>query len=141
MGIGIREARNTLPTLVKRAAQNEEDIQLGSRGTDEVTLVSTDKYERMQRELARLRSRVKQLNAQIVSAAPGQASPADQPRPFAGLQRALEEGRLSLRADPAPRVRRLIPDYTGISPVPREEQIRLASHSPEPTYRRTKPRA
>jgi PHD/YefM family antitoxin component YafN of YafNO toxin-antitoxin module len=140
MGIGIREARNSLPTLIKRAANDNEDIQLGSRGADEVTLVATGKYERMQRELDRLRSKVKQLNARLDSLS-GDGEPAVEEKPFAGLQRALEEGRLSLRPDDTPRVRTVFPDYTGTSSFSREERIRMGSSTPEPEYRRTLPRA
>ena len=71
----------------------------------------------------------------------GEKAPTEVERPFAGLQRALDEGRLSLRLDAAPRVRRLIPDYSGISPVSREERIRFGSNSPQPEFRRTHPRA
>jgi PHD/YefM family antitoxin component YafN of YafNO toxin-antitoxin module len=142
MGIGIREARQNLPTLIKRAAQYDEDIQLGARGADEVTLVSTDKYERMRRELDHLQGVIERLTARLETAsATADRLAGEVQQPFAGLQRALEEGRLSVQPDDAPRVRRYIPGYTGISPVSREEQIRLASRSPQPAQRRTLPRA
>lgn len=141
MGIGIREARQNLPTLIKRAAQNDEDIQLGARGADEVTLVSTGKYERMRRELAHLEGVIERLTARLDAASATADRLADEVQPFAGLQRALEEGRLSMQPDGAPRVRRYIPDYTGISPVSREEQIRLASQLKQPAQQRTRPRA
>lgn len=141
MGIGIREARQNLPTLVKRAARAHEDIQLGSRGTDEVTLVSTHKYERMQREIDRLRDHVQRLIARLESAAGASDRSADPAAPFAGLQRALEEGRLGFEPDEEPRERTFIQDYTGTSPGTREERIRFGGDSPRPGFRRTLPRA
>jgi PHD/YefM family antitoxin component YafN of YafNO toxin-antitoxin module len=141
MGIGIREARQNLPTLIKRAAQLDEVIQLGARGADEVTLVSTGKYERMRRELDHLQEVIERLRARLDAASATSDRLAGEEQPFAGLQRALEEGRLSMRPDDTPRVRRLIPGYTGISPVPREEQIRLASQFQQPAQQRTQPRA
>lgn len=141
MGIGIREARQNLPTLIKRAARTDEDIQLGSRGTDEVTLVSTHKYERMLDELSRLRSHVQRLSARLEALSDKTDRLAEEARPFAGLQRALEEGRLGFEPDPEPRERTLIPDYTSTSFASREERIRFGSNTPEPEFRRTVPRA
>ena len=51
--------------------------------------------------------------------------------PFAGLQQALDGGRLSVRPDDGPRVREYFHDYTGMSSVPREERIRLGTHGRE----------
>ena len=141
MGIGIREARQNLPTLIKRAAQNDEDIQLGSRGADEVTLVSTGKYERMRRELDHLQGVIERLTARLDAASATADRLAGEVQPFAGLQRALEEGRLSMQPDGSPRVRTYFPDYTGVSSVSREERIRFGSNTPQPEFRRTKPRA
>jgi hypothetical protein len=56
--------------------------------------------------------------------------------PFAGLQRALDEGRLSVRADEAPRSRCYIPDFPQASVADREARIRFGSASPVPEFRR-----
>jgi IS5 family transposase len=48
---------------------------------------------------------------------------------FAGLQRALDEGRLALRAEEAPRSRRYIPDFSLRSAIGREGRIRFGSAS------------
>jgi PHD/YefM family antitoxin component YafN of YafNO toxin-antitoxin module len=141
MGIGIREARQNLPTLIKRAAQHDEVIQLGARGADEVTLVSTGKYERMRRELDHLQDVIERLRARLDAASATSDRLAGEEQPFAGLQRALEEGRLSMRPDDTPRVRTVFPDYTGISSFSREERIQMGSSTPEPEFRRTLPRA
>lgn len=141
MGIGIREARQNLPTLIKRAARHEEDIQLGSRGTDEVTLVSTGKYERLQQELDRLQGVIERLRARLNATSETVNPLTGAEQPFAGLQRALEEGRLSLQPDSTPRVRTYYPDYTGVGAVSREERIRFGSNTPEPEFRRPAPRA
>lgn len=141
MGIGVREARQNLPTLIKRAARTDEDIQLGSRGTDEVTLVSTHKYERMRQELDRLRSQIRRLSARLEPLSDRTDRLADEERPFAGLQRALEEGRLGFEPDPSPRERTFFPDYAGTSAITREERIRIGGRTPQPEFRRTLPRA
>jgi prevent-host-death family protein len=141
MGIGIREARQNLPTLVKRAAQEEEDIQLGSRGADAVTLVSTGKYERMRQELDRLQGVIERLTARLEAASARADQLAGAEPPFAGLQRALEEGRLSVQPDDIPRVRTYFPGYTGVSSVSREERIQFGGNTTQPEFRRARPRA
>jgi len=137
MTLGIREAREKLPSLIKRAAFAEEDIRFGTRGNEEVTLVSTDKYARLQEELRRLRTEVADLRRRVSAATnSGEISP----EPFAGLQRALDAGELSVA--PEPRVRRVIANDSGVSRVSREERIRLGSRGDhEPERRRTGPRA
>jgi hypothetical protein len=56
--------------------------------------------------------------------------------PFAGLQRALDEGRLTLRDEEAPRPRRYIPDIPLRSTTDREGRIRFGSASRIPELRR-----
>lgn len=143
MGIGIREARSNLPSLIKRAASSGEDIRVGARGADEVTLVSTQKYRRLRRQLKRLRKEVAELRAVVKESTDGTAAVGTaQPEPFSGLQRALEEGQLRLGGGDEPRVRRLIPGYSPTSTVSRAERIRIGSRgSVEPEHRRDKPRA
>jgi hypothetical protein len=60
--------------------------------------------------------------------------------PFAGLQRALESGKLSVARHEGPRIRRYDPHYCPTSKVPREERIRLCMPLREPKFRRTEPR-
>ncbi|WP_420130087.1 hypothetical protein [Longimicrobium sp.] len=138
MGLGIREARNALPSLIKRAAEENEDIQLGARGADEVTLVATRKYQWMSHELDHLRTEVAGLKERLAQ----MSERADQPAggyPFAGLQRALDSGRLKVGAS-EPRIRRYLPDYADTSAVHREERIRFGSDTVQPQHRRPGPR-
>ena len=141
MGIGIREARNSLPSLIKRATQDNEEIQLGSRGADEVTLVASRTYRRMRRDLDRLRNEIASLSARLTEASERADAAAGAAEPYAGLQRALEAGRLDLRPASSARIRRYMPDYQASGETTREERIRIGSHSPEPEFRRSVPRA
>jgi antitoxin (DNA-binding transcriptional repressor) of toxin-antitoxin stability system len=140
MGLGIREARNTLPSLIRRAAEGDEEIQLGPRGTDEVTLVATHKYQRMSHELDHLRTEIAQLREQLAQMSQRADRLAGSGQPFAGLQRALESGRLSVGTS-GPRIREYMPDYLHSSEVGREERVRFGSRTPEPQYHRPGPRA
>lgn len=139
MGLGIREARNTLPSLIKRAAEEDEDIQLGARGADEVTLVATRKYQRMSHELDDLRTEIATLKARLAQMAE-RGGEIGTSHPFAGLQHALDSGRLTV-GTPETRIRRYIPDYQKTSVVDREERIRFGSGTAEPRHRRPGPRA
>lgn len=138
MGLGIREARNTLPSLIKRASEENEEIQLGARGADEVTLVATSKYQRMSHELDDLRTEIATLKARLQMAERG--AEIDTSHPFAGLQHALDSGRLMV-GTPETRIRGYIPDYQETSVVGREERIRFGSGTAEPQHRRPGPRA
>jgi PHD/YefM family antitoxin component YafN of YafNO toxin-antitoxin module len=140
MGLGIREARNTLPSLIKRAAEEDEEIQLGARGADEVTLIATRKYHRMSHELDHLRAEIASLKERLAQMSDQIDRVAGTNQAFAGLQRALESGKLSVGA-PAPRLRRYIADYQETSVVSREERIRSGSGTTEPQHRRPGPRA
>lgn len=139
MGIGIREARNALPSLIRRAAEEDEEIQLGARGADEVTLVATRKYRRMSHELDELRTELATLKARLAQMAEREGE-IDTSHPFAGLQHALDSGRLTV-GTPETRMRRYIPDYQTTSAVSREERIRFGSGTAEPQHRRPGPRA
>lgn len=141
MGIGIREARNNLPSLVKRAAEEEEEIRLGARGADEVTLVASRKYDRMHRELDRLRREIATLTERLANLSDATDRLAGEGQPFAGLQRALENGRLSIGSASAPRAHRYIPDYTDIISTNREARVRFGRDTAEPQFRRPGPRA
>jgi PHD/YefM family antitoxin component YafN of YafNO toxin-antitoxin module len=137
MGIGIREAREAFPSLIKRVAHAEEDVQVGSRGGDEVTLVATGKYRRLHNELTRLRSEVVELRMRMKTADTGASV-----EPFSGLQRALEEGFLDVSPAETTRARRVIPGDSAASGVGREERVRIGSRgNAEPERRRPRPRA
>ena len=137
MAIGIREARETLPALVKRAAGGREEISLGARGADEVTLVASRKYARIRGEVARLRQRVHELQTRLDAL----EEPEGQRSPFASLQRALVTGSLGTEAGAA-RLRRYLPDYTPSGEPDRAERIRAGlGGAVEPEHRRTRPRA
>jgi hypothetical protein len=141
MGLGIREARNTLPSLIKRAAEEDEEIQLGARGADEVTLVATRKYRRMSRELDQLRTELAQVTERLVQMSDRVDRVAGAGQPFSGLQRALDSGRLSLGTTPAVRARQFITDYAHSGGLSREVRVRFGSDTDEPQYRRPGPRA
>lgn len=141
MGIGIREARNNLPSLIKRAAEEDEEIRVGARGADEVTLVASRKYDRMRQELNRLRSEIARLTERLDTLSDKTDRLAGEGQPFAGLQRALENGSLSVGHASALRVRRYIPDYVETSSASREARVRFGQDTAEPQYRRLGPRA
>lgn len=141
MGLGIREARTNLPSLIKRAAEEDEEIQLGARGSDEVTLVATRKYQRMNRELDHLRAEIETLRERLAQISDRTDRAAGDGQPFAGLQRALENGRLKVGTLSASRTRRYIADYADASAVGRDDRIRFGSDTAQPEYRRPGPRA
>jgi prevent-host-death family protein len=135
MTLGIREARRDLSELVKRAAYGGEEIRIGSRGREEATLVGTAELQRLRREVGELRARLARQQREVVAEAAGAA-----PRPFAGLQRALDAGVLAVSG--GPRQRRRIRGLRTEGGLSREEQARLGSRGAEaPRYRRTAPRA
>jgi antitoxin (DNA-binding transcriptional repressor) of toxin-antitoxin stability system len=140
MGIGIREAREALPSLIKRAALAGEDIQVGARGVDEVTLVATGKYRRLNDELTKLRSEVVALRTQVAGRPKGEMSALSEP--FSGLQRALEAGLLDTTLSEPRRARRVIPGYSAFGSHGREDRIQIGSRgSVQPERRRRSPRA
>ena len=138
MAIGIREAREMLPSLVKRAAYGNEEILLGTRGNDEVAIVSAKRFASIKDELARLRAEVIELKRRGRESPSSSVTPSAEP--FAGLQRALDSGELSVA--PEPRVRRVIATEPEQRAVSRDERIRLGSRgNHEPERRRPGPRA
>jgi hypothetical protein len=78
----MRQARSALPDLVKRAELHREEIRLGGRGEDRVTLIASDAL----RELKVLA----QIGQQALAGHLPVASD-----PWAGIKRAVAEGRLS----------------------------------------------
>lgn len=130
MGMAMKDVREQLSELVKRAAYRGEQITFGPNRGDDVTLIATEKVRRMETALRDLEQRIAELNRKGGEAAP-----------FAGLQRALRSGGLSARGE-SPRLRRLLPEMALESSVPREERIRLGARDDRaPEFRRTRPRA
>jgi antitoxin (DNA-binding transcriptional repressor) of toxin-antitoxin stability system len=135
MAIGIREARETLPALVRRAARDGEEFSLGARGADEATLVGSRKYEEIRAEVKRLRARIRRMQARLEA-----LEPDTRRNPFAQLQQALETGALAGGPEPA-RIRRYLPDYTATGETDRDVRIRTGGRGAEPEHRRDRPRA
>ena len=77
----VREARSTLPSLVKRAELQREEIRLGGRGADQVTLIASVAL----RELKALA----QIGQQALA---GRLPVID---PWAAIQGAVADGRLA----------------------------------------------
>lgn len=130
MGMAMKDVREQLSELVKRAAYRGEQITFGPNRGDDVMLIATEKVRRLEAALRDLERRIAEL-----SRAEGE------PAPFAGLQRELRSGGLSVRGE-SPRLRRLLPEMPLESSVPREEPIRLGARDDRaPEFRRTRPRA
>jgi antitoxin (DNA-binding transcriptional repressor) of toxin-antitoxin stability system len=126
MPLTISDARKELPQLVKRTAYGGEEIELGSHGKAEATLIGTQRLEELKREVQYLRRR-------LGASGPGQESA----RPFAALEAALEEGRLGGGPGRARRARRLIPDYQPETELSWKEMARFGTAgNQEPRYRR-----
>jgi hypothetical protein len=130
MGMAMKDVREQLSDLVKRAAYSGEQITFGPNRGDDVTLIATEQVRRM---AARLREAEKRL-AELLQER-------GEPEAFAGLQGALMSGELAVRGE-APRVRRVLPGSAAQSAVTREERIRLGSQDLRtPEFRRSGPRA
>lgn len=130
MGMAMKDVREQLSELVKRAAYRGEQITFGPNRGDDVTLIATDRVRRMEAALRDLERRVAEL-----SRAGGE------PGAFAGLQRELEGGTLSVRGESG-RARRLLAALAVESPLTREERVRLGAQADHaPGFRRTRPRA
>jgi hypothetical protein len=130
MGMAMKDVREQLSELVKRAAYRGEQITFGPNRGDDVTLIATEKVRRMETALRELEQRIAELSREDGEAAP-----------FAGLQRELRLGGLSARGE-SPRPRRLLPEMVLESLVTREERIRLGARDDRaPEFRRTRPRA
>jgi hypothetical protein len=130
MGMAMKDVREQLSDLVKRATYSGEQITFGPNRGDDVTLIATEEVRRM---AARLRAAEERL-AELLRERAGPAA-------FAGLQDALESGEIAVRGE-AHRARRVLPDPAVESAVSREERIRLGSHDQRtPEFRRSRPRA
>jgi hypothetical protein len=130
MGMAMKDVREQLSELVKRATFRGEEITFGPNRGDDVTLIATERVRRM---AARLREAEEELAA-FRRSDPDTA-------PFAGLQAALDGGTLSVRADER-RSRRMLPNATIESSVTRAERIRLGGRDERaPEFRRSRPRA
>ena len=130
MGMAMKDVREQLSELVKRATFRGEEITFGPNRGDDVTLIAT---ERVRRLAMRLREAERELAA-LRRGGSGAA-------PFAGLQAALDAGTLSLRNDDR-RARRMLPELAADSSLSREERVRLGARDDRaPEFRRTRPRA
>jgi hypothetical protein len=130
MGMAMKDVREQLSELVKRATFHGEEITFGPNRGDDVTLIATERVRHM---AARLREAEEELAA-FRRSDPGAA-------PFAGLQAALDSGMLSVRGDER-RSRRVLPDLAVESPPTRAERVRLGARDERaPEYRRSRPRA
>src|SRR3954453_3006308 len=98
MGMAMKDVRDNLSDLVKRAKYGGEQITFGPNRGDDVTLVATA-------HVARMETRLREVEEQLAALRRAATDPAA----FAGLQAALESGSISLRA-PSPRHRRVIPN-------------------------------
>ena len=129
MGMAMKDVRDNLSDLVKRASYGGEQITFGPNHGDDVTLIATKRVRQLEARLREVEARLAELGGEGVQA------------PFAGLQQALETGALSTHADEA-RARRLLPEAAAEVPTSREERIRLGAQDTRvPTYRRMRPRA
>lgn len=128
--MAMKDVRDHLSDLVKRATYAGEQITFGPNHGDEVTLIATKRMRQME-------ARLREVEARLAEFGGGKGEQA----PFEGLQQALEVGALSTRPEPA-RTRRVLPDLAAEVPTSREERIRKGSQDTRvPTYRRTRPRA
>lgn len=130
MGMAMKDVRERLSELVKRAAYRGEQITFGPNHGDDVMLVATEKVRRLEADLRELERQITEMRRSGA-----------EPRAFAGLQQELEAGALSSRGETR-RQRRVLPNVTPTSSVSREERIRLgAGDNPTSGFRRTRPRA
>jgi hypothetical protein len=126
MGYPIGEARRQLPALIKRALQGREEIHLGDRGSDAVTLVATTLYEQ-----------TKALAQQTLTRENRQ--PQATARPFAALEVALRRSGVAatrsqsaLREGMPPlyrRARRYIADFQAESRIDEQAQAALGTRT------------
>lgn len=128
--MAMKDVREQLSDLVKRATFRGETITFGPNRGDDVTLIATERVRRLE-------ERLREAEEELVALRRDGA----EPRPFAGLQAALDSGAITLRGD-APRQRRLLPGLASEAPLSREERIRLGSlGDAAPEFRRSRPRA
>lgn len=130
MGMAMKDVREQLSDLVKRAAYRGEQITFGPNHGDDVTLIATDTVRRMEEAVRDLQQQVAQLREREGDEGA-----------FAGLQHELQTGALSAREDPR-RLRRLLPELALETTLSREDRVRLgAQERPAPAFRRSRPRA
>jgi hypothetical protein len=128
--MAMKDVREQLSELVKRATFRGEEITFGPNRGDDVTLIATERVRRM---ATRLREAERELAA-LRRGGPDAA-------PFAGLQAALDAGTLSLHSDDR-RTRRVLPEVAADSNLSRDERVRLGARDGRtPEFRRTRPRA
>lgn len=131
MGMAMKDVRDNLSELVKRAAYRGEQITFGPNHGDDVTLIATERVRRIE-------ARLRELEAEVAAL---RTASSDAPRPFAGLQAAVEAGTLLAGPD-APRARPAPRDAATETPLTRDERVRLgAADDRAPAFRRTRPRA
>jgi hypothetical protein len=131
MGMAMKDVRDQLSDLVKRAAYRGERITFGPNHGDDVTLIATEQVRRME-------ATIREMERQIVELRRGEEGA---PHAFTGLQRELRAGRFSVRRE-AGRARRVLPDPGPGGPLSREERVRLGGGGERaPEFRRSTPRA
>jgi hypothetical protein len=130
MGMAMKDVREQLSDLVKRATYRGEQITFGPNRGDEVTLIATEQVRRMAARLKEAEERLMELLRERA-----------RPGAFAGLQEALASGELAVRGDDS-RARRVLPNLATESPLTRDDRIRLGARDARvPEFRRTRPRA
>lgn len=130
MGMAMKDVREQLSDLVKRATYRGEQITFGPNRGDDVTLIATEQVRRMAARLREVEERLTELLREKA-----------EPGAFAGLQDALASGELAVRGDDG-RARRVLPNLATESPLTREDRIRLGARDARaPEFRRTQPRA
>jgi len=130
MGMAMKDVREQLSDLVKRATYRGEQITFGPNRGDDVTLIATEQVRRMAARLREVEERLTELLREKA-----------EPGAFAGLQDALVSGELTVREDSG-RARRVLPNLAAESALTREDRIRLGARDARaPEFRRTRPRA
>jgi len=128
--MAMKDVREQLSDLVKRATYRGEQITFGPNRGDEVTLIATEQVRRMAARLKEAEERLAELLRERA-----------EPGAFAGLQEALASGELAVRGDDS-RARRVLPNLATESPLTRDDRIRLGARDARvPEFRRTRPRA
>jgi hypothetical protein len=130
MGMAMKDVREQLSDLVKRATYRGEQITFGPNRGDDVTLIATEQVRRMAARLREVEERLTELLREKT-----------EPRAFSGLQDALVSGELAVRGADA-RIRRVLPEIATESALTRDDRIRLGGGDARvPEFRRTQPRA
>ncbi|HEX8454380.1 MAG TPA: hypothetical protein VF647_20030 [Longimicrobium sp.] len=128
--MAMKDVREQLSELVKRATYRGEQITFGPNRGDDVTLIATEQVRRMAARLREVEERLTELLREKA-----------EPGAFSGLQDALVSGELAVRGADA-HARRVLPEFATESAVTREARIRLGARDARvPEFRRTRPRA